>query len=226
MCLSHSKEPQHLTAEGSDHYPFRTLERVRLNTFSMIYWFNKSSVIISRPAYHPKAPQSRPQRTLAVAVALVSSECWAAAGFWRRRGCWLEHLQNEIGGDKKKKKKKNIGAEIMYGAGGRDTVEKDIDRLRDWWEKKWMVGTDKKGKEKRLVWCSNETSRTTSCHSHCGKMTKQQTARSSTVTWRSGVIVFQSGYALESLKHLAYKIIQKMRSSLACCLATKMSSLH
>lgn len=41
----------------------------------MIYGFNRSDVITFRPAYHPKAPQSRRQRTLATVVALVSSEC-------------------------------------------------------------------------------------------------------------------------------------------------------
>lgn len=73
-------------------------------SFPMIYWFNRSSVITFRPlAYHPKAPQSRRQRTLATAAALVSSECWAAAGFWRRRDCWLEHLHIEIGEDEEEK---------------------------------------------------------------------------------------------------------------------------
>lgn len=60
------------------------------DNFLMIYRF--------RPTHRPKAPQSRRQRTLVTAAVLASSECWAAAGFWRRRDCWLQHLHNQIGG--------------------------------------------------------------------------------------------------------------------------------
>lgn len=60
--------------------------------FTKIYWFSRITVITFRWAYHPKAPQSRQQRTRATVDALVSSVYWAAAGFCWRRDCWLEHL--------------------------------------------------------------------------------------------------------------------------------------
>lgn len=100
-------------------------------------------------------------------------------------------------------------------------VDRQIERLMRYGGDMDEGRTDKKRKEKRSVCCFNETTRTTSCHSHWGKTTEQWT-KSSLATWRSKV----TGHALESLKHLTGEMNERTKGILACCLATKMFSLH
>lgn len=101
----------------------RTVERDASLT---IYWF--------RPTHRPKAPQSRPQRTLAKAAVLASSAYWAAAGFWRRRDCWLQHLHNQIRGHDKVMSGKIQTDREAPGCKGeyRTVCWRSTERLRMW----------------------------------------------------------------------------------------------